>query len=143
MMVFHAKSSILILFFSLAMLVEHCNSSTVSQLFSLVRSGKFCSKIKERHGKRTLVNFCLFKGVPSLKSGIISELTVKDQLECGHHCAMKKFCAGFNFKQETKKNKINCQLTNSKDHKFEENTSAEEADWDFYEAVGGKKVGLI
>ena len=28
------------------------------------------------------------------------------------------------------------------DHKFEGDTSADEDDWDFYEAVGGKKVSF-
>ena len=88
-------------------------------------------------------NIFLFKGVRSLKNGIILELPVHGTTECGQHCLRKIFCAGFNLKKNAKRNKINCQLTISKDHKFEKNSSAEESDWNFYALVGERQVSLI
>ena len=79
-------------------------------------------------------------GTLGLKNGIISEIAVYSMVECGLHCFSKKFCAGHNFKRNARSNKINCQLTISNDHIFEKSNNAEESDWDFYEAVGKRKV---
>ena len=64
-------------------------------------------------------------------------------LECNQQCLKRKFCAGINYKEKAKTNKPNCQLTISKDPKFEKNSNEEETEWKFYKVVGERKVILM
>ncbi len=50
---------------------------------------------------------------------------------CGLRCAETRFCAAINYKDKVKGNERNCQLTNTTEHKFDENASQKENVWTF------------
>ena len=50
-----------------------------------------------------------------------------------------RFCVAYNYKEKSKENEINCQLTHSVDHKFERGSS-EDSCWMFYETAGERMV---
>jgi hypothetical protein len=77
-----------------------------------------------------------------LNKGIISESNVLGWLDCGTSCLEKSACVAFNFKEESKENDINCQLTQFTDHKFERGTPDDNG-WTFYEAVGERMVRIV
>jgi hypothetical protein len=77
-----------------------------------------------------------------LKREIISESNVLGWLDCGTSCLEKSVRVAFNFKEESKENEINCQLTETTDHKFERG-SADDNGWTFYEAVGERMVRIF
>ena len=50
---------------------------------------------------------------------------------CGLLCAETRFCAAINYKDEAEGKENNCQLTNTTEHKFDENASEKEKVWTF------------
>ena len=79
--------------------------------------------------------------ISRLKKDIISESTVLGWLDCGTSCLEKRACVAFNFKEKTKENEINCQLTHTADLKFEK-ASGEDNGWTFYETAGERMVRI-
>ncbi|CAB4036169.1 Hypothetical predicted protein, partial [Paramuricea clavata] len=75
-----------------------------------------------------------------LKKDIIFESNVLGWLDCGTSCLEKRTCVAFNFKEGSKENEINCQLTETADHYFEKG-STDDNGWTFYEAVGERTFG--
>ena len=73
---------------------------------------------------------------------VISESSVLSWLHCAINCLEKRFCAAFNFKENSNKNYINCQLTHNAEHKFKR-LSKEETDWTFYDVYGERMVKLF
>ena len=84
----------------------------------------------------------VYSDTSKLNKGIISESNVLGWLDCGLSCLEKNICVALNFKEELKENEINCQLTNTTDHKFERE-SADDNGWTFYEAVGERMVRIF
>jgi hypothetical protein len=84
----------------------------------------------------------LFSDILRLKKDIIFESNVLGWLVCGTSCLEKRACVAFNFKEESKENEINCQLTQTADHNFERGRTDDNG-WTFYEAVGERMVRII
>ncbi len=59
------------------------------------------------------------------------EYTERVYTLCGLHCAETRFCAAINYKEKVEGNEKNCQLTNTTEHKFDENASEKEKFWTF------------
>jgi hypothetical protein len=89
-----------------------------------------------------LIPLLIFSDISRLKRDIISESNVLGWLDCGTSCLDKSVCVAFNFKEESKENEINCQLTQTTDHKFERG-SADDKGWTFYEAVEERMVRIL
>ena len=66
-----------------------------------------------------------------LNSNIIDESRQPVYTLCGHHCAVHRFCVAINHKEKAKSNELNCQLTNTTEHKFDEKVSKEDSAWTF------------
>ncbi|CAB4026667.1 neurogenic locus Notch -like, partial [Paramuricea clavata] len=69
--------------------------------------------------------------VPSLKTNIIAQSRELTYQFCGLACAEHRFCVAFNYQQQSEWNEWNCQLTNTTDHKFNNNASKKERVWTF------------
>ena len=80
-----------------------------------------------------------FSGLSRLKNDVISKSSVLSWLDCAIGCLGKRFCAAFNFKENSNKNEINCQLSHKAEHKFKRR-SAEDNDWTLYEVYGERIV---
>jgi hypothetical protein len=87
--------------------------------------------------------FPITSGVPSLKEKIISESLERSWLDCGSSCLAQRFCVGYNYKENSRENEVNCQLTHTADHWFDKMaTEGEDSDWTFYEAAAGTMVRI-
>jgi hypothetical protein len=84
----------------------------------------------------------LFSDILRLRKDVIFESNVLGWLDCGTSCLEKRACVAFNFKEESKENEINCQLTQTADQIFERG-SANDNGWTFYEAVGDRMVRMF
>ena len=84
----------------------------------------------------------LFSDILRLRTDIIFESNVLGWLDCGTSCLEKRTCVAFNFKEESKENEINCQLTQTADHNFERGSTNDNG-WSFYEAVGDRMVRIF
>ena len=84
----------------------------------------------------------LFKYILRLKKDIIFESNVLGWLDCGTSCLEKRACVAFNFKEESKENELNCQLTQTGDHNFEKGSTYGNG-WTFYKAVGERMVRIF
>ena len=83
-----------------------------------------------------------FSDILRLKKDIIFESNVLGWLDCGTSCLEKRACVAFNFKEESKENEINCQLTQTADHNFERGSTNDNG-WTFYETVGERMVRIF
>ena len=72
-----------------------------------------------------------------LIENVSSEASFGFPLECAMKCAQDPFCAGYNFK--SKRQKRNCQLTNSTRHNFDQ-CITDEKGWIFHHPDGPRKV---
>ncbi|XP_028411974.1 EGF-like repeat and discoidin I-like domain-containing protein 3 [Dendronephthya gigantea] len=71
----------------------------------------------------------------SLRNNVIAEFTEEMDLFCELRCAENRFCVAFSYKEKTLENELNCQLTNTTEHKFNErHETREEQVWTFHEA---------
>ena len=69
--------------------------------------------------------------VSRLNFHIIEESTQPVYTLCGHLCAVHRFCVAINYKEKVNGNEPNCQLTNTTEHKFDENATANNNVWTF------------
>jgi hypothetical protein len=83
-----------------------------------------------------------FSDILRLKKDIIFESNVLGWLDCGTSCLEKRACVAFNFKEKSKENEINCQLTQTADHNFE-TVNTHDNGWTFYETVGERMVRIF
>ncbi|CAB4041121.1 Hypothetical predicted protein, partial [Paramuricea clavata] len=67
--------------------------------------------------------------VPRIKTNIIAEYTESVYKLCGLRCAGNRFCAAINFKDGVEEKEHNCQLTNTTQPKFDENSRGKEKVW--------------
>ena len=67
----------------------------------------------------------------SLKTNIIVQLREPTYEVCGLNCAENRFCVAFNYKEKSEGNEWNCQLTNTTQHKFDNNASEKKRVWTF------------
>ena len=72
-----------------------------------------------------------FSDVSKLKTNIIAESREEDHTDCALKCAVHRFCVAINYKEKVKGNKLNCQMTNTTKHTFDEYASKEERVWTF------------
>ena len=84
----------------------------------------------------------VYSDTSRLKRDIIFESNVQSWLDCGTICLDKSVCVAFNIKEDSKENEINCQLTETTDHKFERG-STDDNGWTFYEGVGQRMVRIF
>lgn len=75
--------------------------------------------------------------VSALKTNVIAESTEHVYTTCAASCAVHRFCTGINYKENAKENEMNCQLTNTTQHKFDENASKKDRVWTF------RKVNVV
>ncbi|XP_028411991.1 lactadherin-like [Dendronephthya gigantea] len=70
-----------------------------------------------------------------LRNNVIAEFTEEMDLFCELRCAENRFCVAYSYKKKTLENELNCQLTNTTEHKFNErHETREEQVWNFHEA---------
>ena len=69
--------------------------------------------------------------VSRLNIHIIEESTQPVYTLCGHLCVVHRFCVAINYKEKVNGNGPNCQLTNTTEHKFDENATAKDKVWTF------------
>ena len=68
-----------------------------------------------------------------LKTNIIGEFTEEVSIFCELQCAIHRFCVAYNYKKKVDETELNCQLTNTTKHKFDEHeVTKEEQVWTFY-----------
>ena len=67
----------------------------------------------------------------SLKTNIIAQFREPTYEVCGLNCAENRFCVAFNYKEKSEGNEWNCQLTNTTEHKFQNNASKKKRVWTF------------
>ena len=67
----------------------------------------------------------------ALKTNVITESAERVYTICAASCVMHRFCTAINYKENAKDNEINCQLTNTTEHKFDKNTSKQDRVWTF------------
>ena len=67
----------------------------------------------------------------SLKTNIIAQFREPTYEVCGLNCAEHRFCIAFNYNEKSEGNEWNCQLTNTTQHKFDNNASKNERVWTF------------
>ena len=75
--------------------------------------------------------FIIFVDVCKLKTNIMVEYRTNIYTICGLRCAETRFCVAINFKEKAEDNEMNCQLTNTTEHKFDKNAPDEEKVWTF------------
>ena len=91
---------------------------------------------------KPVINKCSFLDIARLKVKIISESSVYSWVDCGTSCLQTRFCVAYNYKENSKGNEVNCQLTAATDHQFEKGRKGDNG-WSFYEGVDERKVILI
>ncbi|CAB3978548.1 fibropellin-1-like isoform X1 [Paramuricea clavata] len=71
------------------------------------------------------------RDVASLKTNIIAQFRGPTYQFCGLQCAEHRFCVAFNYKEKDEGNDLNCQLTNTTRHEFDNNASQKKRVWMF------------
>ncbi|XP_028411633.1 uncharacterized protein LOC114534395 [Dendronephthya gigantea] len=79
-------------------------------------------------------NPAMFQGVSRIKENVIAQFSESNSIFCELQCAVHRFCVAYNYKKKVDEKELNCQLTNTTEHKFDEDKVAkEEQEWTFYE----------
>ncbi|XP_028411990.1 EGF-like repeat and discoidin I-like domain-containing protein 3 [Dendronephthya gigantea] len=70
-----------------------------------------------------------------LTTNVIAEFTEEMDVFCELRCAENRFCVAYNYKKKVDEKELNCQITNTTEHKFDvRHFTKEEQVWTFHEA---------
>jgi hypothetical protein len=76
-----------------------------------------------------------------LTENVISESKELNFAHCGSSCLNHHFCVAWNYKENSKENETNCQLSNTAEHASDKsNTEDNTYSWTFYKAFGKEMV---